>query len=82
MLAQIYELCAKNLVYILPYYVQEVLIGASQQDVEFQGCIAQILSLMSSISTMSPQPTSKDLLILLCAFCLLGDETERLFTED
>lgn len=31
---------------------------------------------------MSPQPTSKDFLFLLCAYCLLGDDTERLFTED
>lgn len=34
-LAQIYELCAKNLVYILSYYAQEVLLGESQQDIEF-----------------------------------------------
>jgi hypothetical protein len=60
MLASVWQFSLQNLAYILPFYVARVLCpsddhtASENEDVEFQGCIAQILSLMATIAAIHP----------------------------
>lgn len=92
-LGQIWLLCLQNLTYLLPFYVQRVLspsddlLGIEDQDIEFQGCIAQIYNLLSTTASLHPQKqfyteNIETVLYILVAYCLLGDETERLLEKD
>lgn len=87
----------QNLAYLLPFYTARVLcpnaadddcVQIDDQDIEFQGCIAQLFSLMSTVADRSPQKQQlfseniEAVLYTMVGYCLLGDETERLFSED
>lgn len=93
MMSSVWQFSLQNLVYILPYFEARVLcpaddhIQCENEEIEFQACIAQILSLMSTIATIHPQvryftENVSEVLYLLVGYCLLGDETEKLFQED
>lgn len=89
-----------SLIYLEPFYQERVLFAADEQrqqaelndtDIEFQGCIAQIFSLMSTVwqpifgrngSEQMTREQSDHLLYLIISFCHLGKSAEQLFAED
>ena len=96
MLNQAWNLSAKTLIYLQPFYQERVLFAEEEQrqqaelndtDIEFQSCIAQLLSLMETINVQRSQTAmssddKKHILLLVTSFCHLGKSAESLFAED
>lgn len=87
---QLWHLSLQNLAYLQPHFQLRVLNPQTVQDYEqdlcFQSTLVQILSLLSTLSQMCPQPyfsqNTEETLYLLCSLCLLPHETIQLFEED
>lgn len=92
---KVWTLSLQNLTYILPFYMERILypgadsVSIDDQDIEFQGCIAQILSLMQTVAVLCQGQGAEFIvqnldqtLVLLVAYCMMSQETVQLYSED
>jgi hypothetical protein len=87
------KLTLQNLVYLLPFY-HEMVVMKDDADIqlEFNSCICQVMSLLTTLEVAFRQALKSDrafdpiiikpLLVISLGFCHVGSEFEKLYVDE
>ncbi|CDW89210.1 UNKNOWN [Stylonychia lemnae] len=91
----VYLISMKNLVYFLPFYLttytfnQDLDSIDEDYEIEFQGFVVQVISLISTLISLHHKVVLKDLksvneqlLVVMFSYCIKGTQTEKIFADD
>ena len=93
LLENLLKLVIQNLLYLLPFYHELVVVNDDQDNqLEFNSCVSQIFNLLTTVIVLykgqlkTSQAVDSQLvepiLILLLGFCHIGKEFEKMFEDE